>query len=62
MKILVDVLPYYNDECIFDTRCPYRHNVDVCPRYWDKYKVCDERNPHECHFLKELEGSKDDYN
>lgn len=59
MKIFVDQLPYYNDECLFDTQCPYRHNVEVCPRYWDKYKVCDERN-NECHFLKEKGDSNDD--
>lgn len=56
MKIIVDSLPYYGDECPFEDTCPYRLNETACPRYWDKYKVCnecDEHNPRECFFLME---------
>ena len=26
-----------------------------CPRYWDKYKVCSDENPHECEHFIEME-------
>ena len=55
MKFLVDELPYYGDLCPFwmnDICCSYD---DECPRFWNKYKVCSEDNPHECEWLKEIE-------
>lgn len=27
---------------------------DECPRYWSKYKICSDDNPHECLFLTEM--------
>ena len=58
-KFLVDELPYYGDECIFFiTGMCYQNNED-CPRYWDKYKVTSEDNPHECLWLKEYKGEQE---
>lgn len=59
MKILVDSLPYYYDDCPFAykdcngmTSC-YMCDEKECPRTWDKYFVTSEENPHECLYLKE---------
>lgn len=57
MKFLVDSLPYYHEDCPFDPEvgsvCQAADTKD-CPRYWSKYKVCSEDNPHECEMLKEV--------
>ena len=53
MKFLVDELPYYHDECPFLNMC-YASESE-CPRYWSKYQVCSDDNPHECMWLKEIE-------
>lgn len=57
MKFLVDKLSYYGDDCLFFMCCMCRAagSRSECPRYWDKYKVCSEDNPHECEWLKEIE-------
>lgn len=52
MKILVDSLPYYYDDCPFTYVC-YMCDEKECPRTWDKYFVTSEENPHECLYLKE---------
>ena len=55
MKLLVDELPYYNDECLFmDSICYTYGKGNKCPRNWDKYKVCSDNNPRECVLLKEF--------
>lgn len=54
MKFIVDELPYYEELCPFYPMCSDNANSYMCPRYWDKEKVCsDNRNPHECRFLIE---------
>lgn len=55
MKFLVDELPYYGDLCPFWMNGICGSYDDECPRFWDKYKVCSEDNPHECMWLKEIE-------
>ena len=58
MKFLVDELPYYNDFCPLQGElcfCPT--TSPECPRYWSKYKVCSDDNPHECPMLKEVDLS-----
>ena len=57
MKFVVDQLPYYGEPCPFGTMCSKnlpKYDYD-CPRYWDKYKVCSDENPHECEHLIEME-------
>ena len=47
MKFIVDELPYYEELCPFYPMCSDNANSYICPRYWDKEKVCsDNRNPH----------------
>ncbi len=52
MKFLVDSLPYYNEDCPLHNVC--KADPEDCPRFWSKYKVCSERNPHEGEMLKEV--------
>ena len=54
MKFLVDELPYYGGLCPFWMNDTCRPSDDECPRFWDKYKVCSDDNPHECMWLKEI--------
>lgn len=56
MKFIVDSFPYYREECLFKNVCVGSDNGD-CPRYWDKYFVNSEYNPHECSKLIE-QGEK----
>ena len=35
--------------------CSKNAKEHECPRYWDKYKVCSDENPHECEHLIETE-------
>ena len=62
MKILVDELPYYQDDCPFWDRCADRFGVGgfdkSFPRNWSKYYVCSPKNPHECVMLKEYMDEK----
>lgn len=58
MKFIVDELPYYSDGCPLITVCHDSHR-SICPRNWDKYKVCSDDNPHECLWLKEVGESND---
>lgn len=53
MKFLVDSLPYYGDDCPLFKKCWSRETKEKCPRFWDKYKVCSDENPHECEYLIE---------
>ena len=54
MKFLVDSLPYYGEYCPFQDVCnTNKFDYKNCPRSWDKYFVCSEKNPYECEFLKE---------
>lgn len=55
MKFIVDQLPYYGDDCPFLAMCCYHDDHDACPRYWSKYKVTSDANPHECEYLFEKE-------
>jgi hypothetical protein len=55
MKFVVDQLPYYGEPCPFRTMCSKNVAKHDCPRYWDKYKVCSDENPHECERLIEME-------
>lgn len=55
MKFIVDQLPYYGDDCPFFEMCFYHDDHDACPRYWSKYKVTSDSNPHECEYLFEKE-------
>lgn len=57
MKFVVDQLPYYGEPCPLRTMCSKNspeYHYD-CPRYWDRYKVCSDENPHECEHLIEME-------
>lgn len=54
-KFIVDELPYYEDDCILFLIGLCEPDYEDCPRYWTKYKVCSEDNPHECIWLKEGE-------
>ena len=56
MKFVVDELPYYEDFCPFWETCYDSSSNDKCPQHWSKYKICSDDNPHECHFLIELES------
>lgn len=56
MKFIVDELPYYEEPCLLWRACADRADHDNCPRYWDKYKVCSDENPHECKLLIEQEA------
>lgn len=57
MKFIVDELPYYGDGCPFAAfeygTCPDKKSTTRCPRYWDKYFICSDENPHECTCLIE---------
>lgn len=55
MKFIVDRLPYYKEFCPFRTMCCDNASDDKCPRYWGKYKVCSDENPHKCKYLTEPE-------
>lgn len=55
MKFIVDQLPYYEEFCPLYMMCGCREGDDRCPRYWDKYKVCSDDNPHECCLLVEAD-------
>ena len=55
MKFIVDQLPYYGELCPLWTMCSKNAKEHECPRYWDKYKVCSDENPHECEHLIETE-------
>lgn len=55
MKFVVDQLPYYGEPCPLRTMCSKNVTYHECPRYWDKYKVCSDENPHECGHLIEME-------
>lgn len=57
MKILVDSLPYYYEDCFFCRKCP-RTGESECPRYWSKEFICSKENPHECELLKEVGYAK----
>lgn len=52
MKFIVDELPYYGEDCPFYEMCQHS-DAEECPRYWDKYKICSDDNPHECNLLVE---------
>mgnify|MGYP003546310052 CR=1 FL=1 len=54
MKFIVDILPYYGDECPFCNSICYENETN-CPRYWDKEFVCSNDNPNECEFLIEFD-------
>lgn len=60
MKIVVDRLPYYGEDCPFESlnNC----NKDKCPRNWSKYFVCSNWNPHECDMLVELKALGEERN
>lgn len=51
MKFVVNQLPYYGELCPLWTMCSKNAKEHECPRYWDKYKVCSDENPHECEHL-----------
>ena len=54
-KFIIDELPYYGHLCLIDYMGLCDYSADECPRYWSKYKVCSNDNPHECIWLKERE-------
>lgn len=56
MKFLVDQLPYYEEACPFWMMCWHNTSKEYCPRFWGKYKVTSDENPHECDFLVETKG------
>lgn len=58
MKFLVDQLPYYGEYCPFREMCWSYERLGKCPRFWDKYKVCSDENPHECKYLIEQTGEQ----
>ena len=58
MKFIVDELPYYGDPCPLWMMCNKNAKEHECPRYWDKYKVCSDENPHECEHLIEMTEEK----
>lgn len=68
MKFIVDSLPYYGDDCPFCVpeydSIRYIGYVDrvKCPRYWDKYFICSDDNPHECEYLIEYDKYKENRN
>lgn len=53
MRFIVDELPYYGDPCPLCSMCEDSLSDERCPRYWSKYKVCSDSNPHKCKFLIE---------
>ena len=55
MKFVGYQLPYYEELCPLLTTCSKNAKKHECPRYWDKYKVCSDENPHECEHLIEKE-------
>lgn len=54
MKFIVDELPYYGEDCPFSAFV-YDDACYECPRYWDKYFICSDENPHECSYLIEFD-------
>lgn len=54
MQFLVNCLPYYGEDCPFESIC-HSANGEDCPKTWNKYKICSERNPRECEHLKEVD-------
>lgn len=58
MKFVVDQLPYYEEFCPLWTMCCKNADGEACPRYWDKYKVTSDDNPHECEYFIEQEETK----
>lgn len=59
MKFIVGSLPYYGDSCPFSAfeygNCPDKKLSSKCPRYWNKYFICSDDNPHECQYLIEFD-------
>lgn len=53
MKFLVNGLPYYEADCMFESICEDSFPDAMCPRHWSKDKVCSDENPHECNYLME---------
>lgn len=53
MRFIVDELPYYGDHCPLCSMCEDSVSDERCPRYWSKYKVCSDDNPHKCELLIE---------
>lgn len=53
MRFIVDELPYYGDLCPLCSMCEDSASDEQCPRYWSKYKVCSDDNPHKCKLLIE---------
>lgn len=53
MQFIVDELPYYGDHCPLYSMCEDSVSEERCPRYWSKYKVCSDDNPHKCKLLIE---------
>lgn len=43
------------DDFSYEQMCSKNAKEHECPRYWDKYKVCSDENPHECEHLIETE-------
>lgn len=58
MKFIVDELPYYGEYCPFYAMCKHSINADKCPRYWSKYKICSDDNPHKCEHLMEVSDNE----
>lgn len=54
MRFIVDELPYYGEYCPLYSMCGDSENDEQCPRYWSKYKVCSDDNPHKCKLLDEV--------
>lgn len=54
MRFIVDELPYYGEHCPLYLMCEDSENNEQCPRYWSKYKVCSDDNPHKCKLLDEV--------
>ena len=55
IKFVVNQLPYYGELFPLWTMCSKNAKEHECPRYWDKYKVCSDENPHECEHLIKTE-------
>ena len=53
MRFIVDELPYYGEHCPLYAMCGDSVSDERCPRYWSKYKVCSDDNPHKCKLLIE---------
>lgn len=61
MKFVVSSLPYYQETCQLWLVCGCV-DEELCPRYWDKYKVSSDSNPHECKLLIEIDSIKEEKN